>query len=200
MPGEIDFYYEFSSPYGYVAAELIEDIAAKHNYGVNWKPFLLGAVFKAEGTQSLVDYPMKGPYSRHDIERSARYYNLAYQWPPRFPIFSVNAARAIYWVKDIAPSKDKELSIAIYRAAFADGRDIADIDVLADVAISVGLDSDAMLAGIKSSAIKQMLKEEVQVAMDRKVFGSPFFIIGGEPFWGVDRLPQLEKWLETGGW
>ena len=200
MSGEIDFYYEFSSPYGYIAAELIEDLAAKYNRKVNWKPFLLGAVFKLEGTKSLVEYPMKGAYSNHDIERSARFYGLAYKWPEKFPIFTVNAARAVYWVKDADPSKDKDLSIAIYHAAFVEGKDIANLQVLAEAAASAGVDSDAMLEGIKTDVVKQRLKDQVAEGLERKVFGSPFFFIDGEAFWGVDRFSQMEKWLETGGW
>ncbi len=200
----IDFHYEFSSPYGYMAAELIDDMAAKYGYKVNWKPFLLGAVFKLEGTKSLTQYPMKGAYSKYDMARSAKFYSLEFSWPEKFPIMAVNAARAIYWLKnsdlDEYNGKDKELSLAIYRAAFVDGKDISDLDILAQLAISVKIDADAMLAAIKTTAVKKILHDEVEKAIARKVFGSPFFFINDEAFWGIDRFPQMEKWLATGGW
>ena len=200
MAEPIDFYFEFSSPFGYMGAHLIEGVAAKYGREVNWRPFLLGAVFKAEGTQSLVSYPMKGPYSKRDIERSAKYHGISFTWPPSFPIFTVNAARAVYWQQDQDPEAAKGLALSIYDQAFREGRDIADSAVLADAATAAGIDAEAMLGAIKSPEVKQRLKDETAAAIDRKVFGSPFFIVDGEPFWGVDRLPQLERWLETGGW
>ena len=194
----------FSSPYGYMAAELIDDMAAKYGYDVNWKPFLLGAVFKLEGTKSLTQYPMKGAYSKYDMTRSAKFYGLEFNWPEKFPIMAVNSARAIYWLKNSDnpeyKAKDKQLSLAIYRAAFVDGKDIADLNILAQLAISVNIDADAMLAAIKTTAVKQILHDEVEKAIGRGVFGSPFFFINDEAFWGMDRFPQMEKWLATGGW
>ena len=200
----IDFHYEFSSPYGYMAAELIDDMAAKYGYHVNWKPFLHGAVFKLEGTKSLTQYPMKGAYSKYDMARSANFYQLEFNWPKKFPIMAVNSARAVYWLKNSNNpeyhGKDNELSLAIYRAAFVDGKDISDLNILAQLATSAKIDADVMLAAIKTDAIKQILHDEVEKAIGRKVFGSPFFFIDNEPFWGMDRFPQMEKWLATGGW
>jgi len=200
MSGTIDFYFEFSSPYGYIASEKIEALAERHGRTVNWKPFLLGAVFKQEGTQSLVSYPMKGPYSKHDIERSARFLDIPYVWPPTFPIFTVNAARATIWAQAQSPDHAVPLIHALYRACFADGKDIGDMDHVMEAAVSVGLDPDQVTEAVKSQDMRQALKDETQAAIDRGVFGSPFLFVDDEPFWGADRLEMADAWLEQGGW
>ncbi len=200
MTGAIDFYFEFSSPFGYIAAERIEAFAAKHDRTVDWKPFLLGAAFKREGTQSLVSYPMKGPYSRRDIERSTAFYGIPFQWPPEFPVFTVTAARATLWTQEQAPENAVSLILAIYRKAFAEGADIGQADAVLAAAQSVGLDRDAVAAGMVSPDIKARLKDENEAALDRGVFGSPFFIVDGEPFWGVDRMDMMDAWITRGGW
>ena len=89
---------------------------------------------------------------------------------------------------------------ALYRAYFADGRNISEAGVVADVAAESGADRDALLAGIQEPAIKDRLKEVTNEAIERGIFGSPFFMVDGEPFWGHDRMDEVDRWLETGGW
>lgn len=200
MAEPIAFYFEYSSPFGYIASERIEALAEKHGREIIWIPFLLGAVFKQEGTQSLVSYPMKGPYSKRDIERSARFHDIPYQWPPTFPIFTVNAARATLWAQEAAPEKAVALIHAIYRKAFAEGQDIGHMDPVMEAAASVGLDPDILAEAVKSAPIKAKLKEVTSGALEKGVFGSPFFIVDGEPFWGADRMDMVDAWLSRGGW
>lgn len=200
MAKTIEFFYEFSSPYGYLAANLIDVIAEKHGCEVNWRPFLLGAVFKSEGTQPLLDYPMKGDYSKRDMERSARLHGLPMNWPPRFPILTVNAARAVYWAGDLDIAWRRRLSLALYHAAYGEGRDIGKVEEVLAVCEAEGLDPQEVQQALGDPRVKDRLRDETQAAIDLKVFGSPFMIVDGEPFWGVDRLDQLDRWLETGGW
>lgn len=200
MQQTIEFFYEFSSPYGYVAANLIDGIAEKHGRLVNWRPFLLGAVFKSEGTQPLLNYPMKGAYSKHDMERTARLHGLPMVWPPRFPLLTVNAARAVYWAGDIDPSWRRRLSLAFYKATYGEGRDIGKKEEVFAVCAAEGFDPEEVAQALSDDKIKDRLRDETQAAIDLKVFGSPFMIVDGEPFWGVDRLDQMDRWLETGGW
>ena len=105
MTAPIDFYFDFSSPYGYLAAEQIDDLAAKHGREVAWRPILLGAVFPQTGSQPLLNIPLKGDYARRDIERSARLLGISFQIPPGFPFMSVAACRAFYWLHDQDPAK-----------------------------------------------------------------------------------------------
>jgi 2-hydroxychromene-2-carboxylate isomerase len=92
------------------------------------------------------------------------------------------------------------LAQALYRAYFAEDRDISSPEVTASVASTLGLDREALLAALGDAAVKDRLRSEVDAAIARGVFGSPYIVIDGEPFWGADRLDQVEKWLATGGW
>lgn len=199
MPAPIDFYFDFSSPYGYFGAEQIETLAGRHGRAVNWHPILLGVVFKSVGTAPLPSFPIKGPYSLHDIRRTARYFGLPYVHPSRFPIATQHPGRACTWLDDRDPALAKAFALAAYRAYFTADRDISDPAVVLDVAAGLGVARDELAAALEEPALKARFKGDVEAALERGVFGSPFFIVDGEPFWGSDRLPQLEKWLAEGG-
>ena len=199
MNRAIDFYFDFSSPYGYLAACRIEALAAKYGRTVNWRPFLLGVVFKQTGMAPLTQIPIKGDYVKRDFERSARFYGIAFRMPPTFPIASQAPARIVLWAKARDPALAAKLALALYEAYFRDGLDIANPDVAAEVAGNAGVDRAAARACIDDPAIKDLLKREVEQAIQAGVFGSPFIVVDGESFWGHDRFNQLERWLETGG-
>jgi 2-hydroxychromene-2-carboxylate isomerase len=198
MADPIDFYFDYSSPYGYIAAMKIDAFAARHKRSVNWKPVLLGAVFKVTGAQPLPTLPLKGEYALRDIPRSARFHGLAYRHPSKFPIAGQAPARAFYWVDDRDPALAHQLARTLYEAYFVNDLDISSPAVTADVAAKLGLSRDDLLAAIASDSVKARLKTEVEAALARNVFGSPYFIIDGEPFWGVDRFDQMERWLTHG--
>ncbi len=199
MHAPIDFYFDFSSPYGYFAAEVIEPLATKYDRSVLWHPMLLGVSFKTTGQMPLASVPMKGEYSVRDFARSARFLDLKYNHPKTFPIATQHAARAFLWANDRDPQHARTLAQQIYRAYFVEGKNIADLGVILEIATQAGIERMALSEALNGSAIKERLKAEVELATSRGVFGSPFFIVEGEPFWGVDRLPQLEKWLANGG-
>lgn len=201
MTAPIEFYFEFSSPYGYLAAERIDDVAARHGRDVVWKAFLLGAVFKLEGTQPLTQYPRKGEYSRHDFARSARLNGIEFNMPANFPIAAIATSRAFWWLDATDHRMAKEFARAAYRAFFVEGRDIAKAELCADLAAALGADRQALLSGIETPEIKAKLRNETDDAIHKRgVFGSPFMFVDGEPFWGADRLDMMERWMATGGW
>ena len=200
-PGEaIDFYFEFSSPYGYIASRLVEDLGRRVGRAVTWRPMLLGPVFKLTGQAPLVDIPMKGEYAKRDFTRSARLHGVPYRHPARFPIGTVAALRAFYWQADRDAARAKDLAKALYTAYFAEGIDISAPATVLDIAASLGIDKAALGAALEDPAVKERAKREVDAALAAGVFGSPFFIVDGEPFWGVDRMPMMEQWIRTGGW
>jgi 2-hydroxychromene-2-carboxylate isomerase len=198
MPSPIDFYFDYSSPYGYFAAMKIDGLAARHGRGVNWKPILLGAVFKVTGAQPLPTLPLKGDYAKRDIARSARFLGVEFKYPSKFPIASQAPARAFYWTNDRDPALARKLAKALYQAYFVEDRDISSPEVTADVAATLGLERDEVFAAINDPAVKDRLKNEVDAAIKHGVFGSPYIVIDGEPFWGVDRFDQIERWLAQG--
>lgn len=196
----IDFYFEFSSPYGYIASGLVEDFERRVGRPVQWRPMLLGPVFKLTGQAPLIDVPMKGAYSKMDFSRSARLHRLPYRHPEKFPIGTVAALRAFYWVHDRDPAQARSLAKALYAAYFVEGRDIGAPATVVDVARSAGVDAAALAAALEDPVVKDRARKESDAAIAAGVFGSPFLVIDGEPFWGVDRMPMAEEWIRTGGW
>lgn len=195
----IDFYFDFSSPYGYLAATRIEALAARHQRRVNWCPILLGPMFKAAGTAPLISVPLKGPYSARDLLRTARFLKIKYTLPTSFPIGTQNAARAFYWLKDRDEAKAQKFAIACYSTYFGHGIDISSAEKVAEIAAQMGEERADVLAATADPVIKERLKNEVDAALAKGVFGSPYIIVDGEPFWGNDRLDQVDAWLATGG-
>ncbi len=200
MAAPIDFYFDFSSPYGYLAAQKIEPLAEKYGRTVDWHPVLLGVIFRETGSAPLTTVPLKGNYSRRDFERSARFHGIGgFRMPPKFPIASQAPARIVLWQKARDPALATRVIMALYRAYFTEAIDISDPDAAASVAAMAGVDAAAARAAIDDPTVKDALKREVGEAIARGVFGSPFIVVDGEPFWGLDRLDQVERWLATGG-
>jgi len=200
VPAAIDFYFDFSSPYGYLASERIEAIAAAHGRNINWRPILLGPAFKASGNVPLVGQPLKGEYAVRDFARTARFLQIPFRLPEPFPIGTQNAARAFYWLHDRDPALAAQLVHALYRTYFAEGRNITAADTVVAVAANLGVNSADLAAALADEAVKARLKREVEDSLAGGVFGSPYIVADGEPFWGHDRLDQLDAWLRTGGW
>jgi 2-hydroxychromene-2-carboxylate isomerase len=200
MAAPIDFYFDFSSPYGYLAAQKIDALAAKYGRTVEWRPVLLGVVFKQTGMAPLTGIPLKGEYSKRDFARSARFHGITgFRMPSKFPIASQAPARIVLWLSARDPALAARVAKALFRAFFVDDIDISNPDAAVAVAAKEGVDAAAARAAIDDPAIKDALKQEVEQAIGRGVFGSPFIIVDGEPFWGLDRFDQIERWLATGG-
>lgn len=199
MSEPIEFYFDFSSPYSYIASEVIDGLAGKYGRKVKWRPMLLGVVFQKTGQPLLVNVPLKGEYSMRDFARSARYHGVPFTFPAKFPLSTVSAARAYYWLHGQDCAKARQFAHAVFRAYWVDGRDISDLAVLQDIAAASGVDGAALAAGIATPEIKERLKAETDTALAKGMCGAPYFVVDNEPFWGADRLPQIEKWLQTGG-
>jgi 2-hydroxychromene-2-carboxylate isomerase len=199
MPNAIDFYFDFSSPYGYLASTRIEAIAARHGRLVSWRPFLIGALYKQLGYMPL-EQPGKRAYLLHDVPRSARAMGVALRFPRSFPEALIAPARAVYWIADQKPQAAGAFAAAAFRAYWAEGRKLADPQVVAEIAAAQGFAKETVLAALADPTVKERLKTETDAAIANNFFGSPFIVIDGEPFWGADRLDQVERWLASGGW
>ncbi len=199
MPEPILFHFDFASPYGYLASTQIDALADKHGRSVDWRPIMLGAAMKVTGGRPLVQIPMRDDYSRRDMPRFARYLGVPFNFPPVMPILTLAAARAYYWCRDSDADRAHRLAKALFDAHFGQGRDIAQPEQVADVAATLDIDPQALQEAIQTPRIKDRLKAETNAALEAGVFGSPFFLVDGEPFWGADRLDQLDRWLATGG-
>ncbi len=200
LTSPIEFHFDFASPFGYFAAQEIDALAARYGREVIWRPLLLGAVFKETGARPLTDIPMKAGYARHDIQRTARRMGIAFQLPSPFPFASIAACRAFYWLDAIDPGAAKTLAKALYHEAFGKGGEISAAQSVVQIAEGLGHDAGQVGAALKNPEVKERLRAVVQTAIEREIFGSPFFIVDGEPFWGHDRMAMLEDWLKSGGW
>lgn len=200
MAQPLEFYFDFSSPYGYFAACKIDELAERCGRSVVWRPILLGAVFKVTGQQPLTTIALKGSYAAHDMHRSARRLGVPFKIPSRFPVATTAPCRAYYWLHDRDPASAKVLARALYRAYFAEDRDISSPEITANIAAGLGHDREAVVRALDDPAVKERLRTEVDAAIERGVFGSPYVIADGEPFWGSDRLDQIEQWLAQGPW
>ncbi len=199
MSAPIEFYFDFSSPYSYLGSELIDELAAKYAREVTWRPIMLGAAFQKAGSPLLINVPMKGPYSLRDFSRSARYYGVPFKFPQKFPLATHYAARAYYWLLENNPSRAREFAHLIFRAYWVEGRDISELSILLKIAGDAGFDVAALTQAVNAPEIKERMRTETEAAIAKGMFGAPYIIVDGEPFWGADRLPQIERWLATGG-
>jgi 2-hydroxychromene-2-carboxylate isomerase len=198
-PRTIDFWFDFSSPYSYVASEWIEATAARHGRTVRWHAILLGVTFAAAELKSPVAHPIKREYSLRDFERSARYHGVPCRMPDKFPIPTQNAARIFWWLHQTrGPDEASRWAHHGLRAYFARGIDLSDAAALRALAEEFGLDGAQAETAWSDPVWKMRLKAECDGAIASGVFGAPFFMVDGEPFWGNDRRPQIERWLEKG--
>ena len=198
VPRPIDFYFDFSSPYSYIASEWIEALAARRGRTVNWHAMLLGATFQVTEIKSPVSYPLKREYSLRDFERSARFAGVPLTMPEKFPIATQNAARIFWWLKASDPKRAVDWARHGLRALFARGVDLSDATALKVLCVEFGIEA-AQAEGVwNDTQWKAALKSANDAAIALGVFGAPYFIVDGEPFWGNDRRAQIERWLEAG--
>jgi len=194
----IDFYFDFSSPYSYIASEWIEALAARHARTVRWHAILLGATFQAAELRTPVAHPIKRDYTMLDFERSARFASVPLAMPQPFPIATQNAARVFWWLH----AQDIERATAwahhALRAYFTRGVSLSDSTALKGLVAEFGLMPQEAEAVWADPVWKARLKEANDTAIADGIFGAPHFVIDGEPFWGNDRRAQMERWLETG--
>lgn len=197
---QIEFWFDFASPYAYFATFGIEDVAARHGREVVWRPFLLGAVFEVTGMQTFDRTPLRGDYARHDWARLARGMRVPFVPPPGHPALTVAPGRAFLWLERERPEAAVPFARAVFAAHFGAGLDIGSITATLDVAQSCGIERAVLEAALRSTELKDLFRKRTDEAVARGIFGSPFFFVDGEPFWGADRLPMIDEWLARGGW
>lgn len=198
MASALDFYFDFSSPYGYFASTRINELADKYGRRVDWHPFA-GEVFKPSNSgTSLVQNPAKKAYTRRDFERTAAFHNVSFKLPTNFPLDTRMPSRAVMWAESkFGEDKGIELAKAIFKAYYVDNKNIGDPQVVVALGVAIGLNADELMLGMNNSFTKEQVRAEVDLATAKGVFGSPFVLFDGEPFWGFDRFDQLEAALKA---
>jgi 2-hydroxychromene-2-carboxylate isomerase len=201
-PGGIDFWFDFISPYGFFASLRIEELAQRHGRNVQWHPLLIGVtVLKVMGLKPVLETPLKGAYALAEIKRYGRRHGVVLARPVEDPPMNpLPVARMFAWMQQHAPAHAK---------AFAQ-QALADYWLRAiDLSHPAALQASAHAAGVPAHTVARawadpqaaaLLRTAVEQAIAAGVFGSPFFRLDGEAFFGVDKLELIEQWLASGGW
>jgi len=185
---KIEFWYEFASTYSYLSAMRIEAAAKAAGVEVLWKPFLLGPIFFAQGwnTSPFNLYPAKGRYMVREMERLTSARGLPFRMPSPFPQNSLLAARLAIVGHD--EGWGVPFSKRVYAAQFGDGASISDQGVLSSILRETGQDAGRLLALTSQTAIKERLRQRTEEAQELGIFGAPSFLVGGELYWGDEKL------------
>jgi 2-hydroxychromene-2-carboxylate isomerase len=189
----MQFWFDFASTYSYLAAMRIEALAAARGLAVDWRPFLLGPIFQAQGwgTSPFNLYPVKGRYMWRDMERQCAKYGLPFRRPTDFPRSGLLPAR-VACLGDGAAWLPAFVR-AVYTANFVEDRDIADPAVVADALAAAGGPADRLGQASMPEA-KAKLRANTDQAQALGLFGAPSFLVGEELFWGDDRLADAIAW------
>ncbi|MEO1273454.1 MAG: 2-hydroxychromene-2-carboxylate isomerase, partial [Myxococcota bacterium] len=175
----LEFFFELSSPYSYLASTRLADVAKRTGATVVWKPMVLGAVFKENGSRAPAQIPNKGRYMLHDLQRWASQYDVPMTMPVAFPIKTITAHRAILVAeREQGAEAMVKLSHALFHAYWGEGRNISEPTVFAEVATEAGFDPEALLTGTQDPAIKDILRQHTDEAIKRGVFGAPTMFVG----------------------
>lgn len=196
------FWFDFISPFGYLASLRIDGLAARHGRSVAWHPLLVGVtVLKVMGLPPVPATPLKGPYAMRQIARYLRRHGITLARDPAAPPMNpLPAGRLFAWLRVHDPDHAKAFAQAALHAHWAEGRMLDRPDELAAAAARGGIDAAVVQAGLADPAAAALLRAEVDAAIAAGAFGSPFVIVDGEPFFGVDSFELLDEWLSRGGW
>jgi 2-hydroxychromene-2-carboxylate isomerase len=190
------FYFDFGSPNAYLSHRVIPDIEARTGVTFEYRPTLLGGLFKLTGNQSPMQafggIKNKLAYEGLETQRFIKRHGLtAFKMNPHFPVNTLKMMRGALAAQSLgvlAPYVE-----AMYRAMWEDGRKMDDPEEIAAVVTAAGLDTASILARSEEPAIKQALIDNAQAACDAGAFGIPTFAVNGELWFGKDRLRDVEE-------
>lgn len=191
----VEFYFDFSSPYSYLAATQLPDLAKRVGARIDYRPFVLGAVFKATSNDMPAKVPAKGQYMFKDLERWAEFYGVRFKFSSHFPANTIKAMRLVLVAEEHGQAE--AVTLGLFRAMWAEDRDLNDPVVLGDILEKAGLDPVAALAAIETQSIKDRLRAYTDAAVAKGAFGAPAMVVGDELFWGNDRLHFVERALKS---
>lgn len=199
MATPIRFYFDFNSSFSYVAAQQIDDIAARYGRDVDWIAVSLAHIFKDQGIAPPPLIPAKFNYLATDFARSCVFAGLPAKLPDSFPP-PVKLARLAFWyLKAKDPSLSQAYAKAVTKAVFGEGRGVGTAaEIVAACRDVPGVTEAEISAASSDKAAKQAVVSAVDSAKADGMIGAPFMVLEGEPFWGADRLEQLERRLAEG--
>jgi 2-hydroxychromene-2-carboxylate isomerase len=195
MNKTVDFYYDFGSPAAYLAWTQIGRLCATNDAAINYRPVLLGGIFKETGNATPVAIESKGKWFFEDLNRYAAHYQVLFRKNPFFIINSLAMMRGAIWAKNTGVLE--RYNKAMFEATWVNGLNTADANVIATVLQHADLDNTSMLQAITGNAIKQQLIAETENAVQNGVFGVPTMVVNNELHFGQDRLDWVARRLHT---
>lgn len=195
MRRQVDFYYDYGSPTAYLAWTQITGLCSRNNATLNYKPVLLGGIFKATGNSTPVTIEPKGKWLIEDITRYAAHYSVPFSMNPYFIINSMTMMRGAQWA--LNSGVIERYNQAMFEATWVNGLNTGDAEVIASVMQGADLDAEAMRQAVQDDSIKKQLIEVTESAVSRGVFGAPTMIVDDELHFGQDRLQWVERRLTT---
>jgi 2-hydroxychromene-2-carboxylate isomerase len=202
MP-QIEFFFDFISPFGYAASLRIDELAARHGRDCAWSSILLGvSVLKVMGMKPLPTIPLKGDYLKRDFTRYARRHGIVIARElGALPSNPVSAGRAFHWLKHAQPDAAKPFAKAVFEAYWREGLDIGEVETLLRCGEKAGVEREGLREALEGELAADFLRRAVEQSLARGVFGSPYFVVDGdEPFFGLEKMELMEEWLARGGW
>ncbi len=197
MSKQVEFFFDFGSPYSYLAYKELPRIAARTGAAIVWRPMLLGGVFKATGNHSPAEIPAKSKWSNGDIARWARRYDAPFRYNPFFPVNTLALMRGAIGYQRKGEAEFHRYVDAVFSAMWENGKNLNDPNEIGKVLVAAGFDPREALAMLDDPEVKAELKRVTEEAVARGIFGAPSFIVDGELFWGNDRLTFVEEQLAT---
>jgi 2-hydroxychromene-2-carboxylate isomerase len=198
----IEFFFDCSSPWTYIAFRNIQPLALELNASISWRPVLVGGIFNSANKNAYAAREdmnsSRNRYILKDVQDNARETRLKIVFPPKvFPVNSVKAMRGCLWVAQDTIAKNKYLAFieATFAAYFTREEDISQDAVLQSICAEVGIDSTAFMQGITRPDIKEQLKLDTDEAIARGAFGVPTFFVGEDMYFGNDRLALVRSAL-----
>ena len=200
----IEFFFDCSSPWTYLAFHNILPLAKELGEDISWRPILVGGVFNTVNPsiyeQREKPVPLKARYMLKDLGDWARSAGLAIKMPPTvFPVNSVKAMRGCIWL-DKEPGRDMvPFARAVFEAYWGEDKDISQDAVLTGICKTVGIDSQEFFTGISAQAVKDQLRANTEEVVARGGFGTPtIFVDKTDMYFGNDRLPLIREALQRG--
>jgi 2-hydroxychromene-2-carboxylate isomerase len=191
----VQFWFDVGSPAAYLAWHRLPKIARDEGASIDYRPMLLGGVFQATGNHSPMTIPLKSRYMHDDLARFARRDGTPYEHNPFFPINTLMLMRGAVGLQMREPARMLAYVDAVYRAIWAEGKNMNDPAVVAGVLQQAGFDAQALLALTADPEVKERLKAVTAEAVERGVFGAPTFFVGSHMYWGQDRLDFVQQAL-----
>lgn len=186
MSNVVEFYYDYGSPTSYLAFKRLPAVCEKHTAQIEYKPVLLGAIFKATGNATPAAIPAKGRYMLTDIARFAQRHNIKMRFNPHFIINTLALMRGAYAA--ITMNKLEQYNTAVFDAMWVQEKNMGESAIVQAALDEAGLPGEELMQRAQTETVKNALKNATAAAIDRGLFGCPTLFVGEEMFFGQDRL------------